>query len=209
MKNKLSFYYLFWIFMIGSVSGWVIEFFYTLIFSHVLINHSALVIGPLNVIYGFGACLLSALLYRFQDKELWKIFVVSFIAGTVLEYICSWGMELVLGFTAWDYSNDFLNINGRVCLVYSLMWGFLGIVWIRYIYPWLIKIIDLGNYEKGKKLSIILLIFLTFDTFLTVGAIIRAKEKERGIAPSNMYEKILDQTFNQDYLKNMFSNSWS
>ena len=209
MKNKLSFYYLFWIFMIGSVSGWVIEFFYTLIFSHVLINHSALVIGPLNVIYGFGACLLSALLYRFQDKELWKIFVVSFIAGTVLEYICSWGMELVLGFTAWDYSNDFLNINGRVCLVYSLMWGFLGIVWIRYIYPWLIKIIDLGNYEKGKKLSIILLIFLTFDTFLTVGAIVRAKEKERGIAPSNMYEKILDQTFNQDYLKNMFSNSWS
>lgn len=209
MKNKLSFYYLFWIFLIGSVAGWVIEFFYTLIFSHVLINHSALVIGPLNVIYGFGACLLSALLYRFQDKELWKIFVVSFITGTVLEYICSWGMELVLGFTAWDYSNDFLNINGRVCLVYSLMWGFLGIVWIRYIYPWLIKIIDLGNYEKGKKLSIILLIFLTFDTFLTVGAIVRAKEKERGIAPSNMYEKILDQTFNQDYLKNMFSNSWS
>ncbi len=209
MKNKLSFYYLFWIFLIGSVAGWVIEFFYTLIFSHVLINHSALVIGPLNVIYGFGACLLSALLYRFQDKELWKIFVVSFITGTVLEYICSWGMELVLGFTAWDYSNDFLNINGRVCLVYSLMWGFLGIIWIRYIYPWLIKVIDLGNYEKGKKLSIILLIFLTFDTFLTFGAIIRAKEKERGIAPSNMYEKILDQTFNQDYLKNMFSNSWS
>ena len=209
MKNKLSFYYLFWIFLIGSVTGWVIEFFYTLIFSHVLINHSALVIGPLNIIYGFGACLLSALLYRFQDKELWKIFVVSFIAGTVLEYICSWGMELVLGFTAWDYSNDFLNINGRVCLLYSLMWGFLGIVWIKYIYPWLIKIIDLGNYEKGKKLSIILLVFLAFDTFLTVGAIIRAKEKERGIAPSNVYEKILDQTFNQDYLKNMFSNSWS
>ncbi len=208
MKDKVSFYYLFWIFIIGSISGWIMEFFFTLIQQHTLINHSALVMGPFNIIYGFGACLLTVLLYKYRDKELWKIFVVSFLGGSILEYVCSWGMELFLGFTAWDYSHSFLNINGRICLAYSLMWGVLGIVWIKYVYPWLIRVIDLWNYEKGKRLSIILLAFLAFDSAVTVTAILRAKERERGFAPSNVYEKVLDNTFNQEYLRNMFSNNW-
>lgn len=208
MKNKLSAYYLFWIFLIGSICGWFIEFSYTLIFNHVFINHSALVIGPINAIYGFGACILTALLYHYQDAPLWKIFIISFLGGTVLEYVCSWGMDFALGFTAWDYSNSFLNINGRVCLAYSLMWGFLGIVWIKYVYPYLIKFIDLWSYQKGKRVSLILFALLALDAALTVSAVVRAKEKERGVAPGNIYESILDNTFNQDYLKNMFSNNW-
>lgn len=208
MKDKISGYYLFWIFIIGSVCGWLIEFFFTLIMQHEFINHSALVIGPLNIIYGFGACILTILLYKYQDQELWKIFAISFLGGSILEYICSWGMELFLGFTAWDYSSKFLNINGRICLLYSVMWGFLGIIWIKFIYPWLIRFIDLWDYQKGRKISIILLVFLAFDAAITVSAIFRAKEKERGVMPNNVYEKVLDDTFNQDYLKNMFSNNW-
>lgn len=207
-ENKLTPYYLFWIFMIGSVLGWVLEFFNTLINDHTFINHSALVIGPINAIYGFGACLLTAMLYHYQNKPAWQIFVVSFISGSLLEYVSSWGMELVLGFTAWDYSNMFLNINGRICLEYSLIWGFLGILWIRYIFPLLVKFIDSWSYEKGKKLSCIISIFLIFDVALTVSAVVRAKEWERGIPANNLYENILDHTFNQKYLKNMFSNSW-
>lgn len=206
--NKLTPYYLFWIFLIGSILGWVLEFFNTLIMDHTIINHSALVIGPINAIYGFGACLLTAALYHYQRSSAWQIFLVSFFWGSVLEYICSWGMELVLGFSAWNYSNMFLNINGRICLAYSLIWGFLGILWIKYIYPLFIKFIDSWNYEKGKKLSYILGIFLIFDVALTASAVVRAKEWERGIPADNVYEDILDHTFNRDYLKNMYSNSW-
>ncbi len=209
MKDKLNTYYLFWIFLIGSVFGWIIEVTFTLLKSHKFINHSALVLGPFNIIYGFGACLLTALLYRYQKKESWKIFMISFIAGSILEYICSWGMELFLGFTAWDYSNNFLNINGRVCLSYSIMWGLLGIFYIKFIYNWIIKFIDLWSYNKGKKISIFLLIFLAFDLALTVSAVARAKNKERNIPPVNVYENLLDHTFNQEYLKNMFCNNWS
>ncbi len=209
MKDKLNAYYLFWIFLIGSVFGWTIEVIFTLIKNHEFINHSALVIGPFNVIYGFGACILTALLYRYQQKPNWQIFLISFVSGSLLEYICSWGMEFVLGFTAWDYSNNFLNINGRICLSYSIMWGLLGIIYIKFIYNWLIKFIDLWSYNRGKKISLVLLIFMAFDITLTTSAVVRAKNKDRNIPPANIYENLLDHTFNEEYLKNMFSNSWS
>ena len=121
----------------------------------------------------------------------------------------SWGMEFVLGFSAWDYSNMFLNINGRVCLVMSCLWGILGIVWIKNIYPIFEKLINKVPEILGKKALIILSIFLVLDLCLTVSAVIRAKRCEKGIEPSNSYEKFLDKTFNRDYLYNMFNNSWS
>lgn len=201
-------YNLFWIFIVGCVVGWIIEGIYTFICHGLIINHSALVIGPFNVAYGLSACLLSALLVKYQNDNYIKIFLVGFLGGTVLEYIMSWGMELVLGFTAWDYSKHFLNINGRVCFTYSVFWGILAIFWIKLIYPCLIKLINKFNYHKGKKVMIGLIVFLIFDLLLTISAIYRARELEKNIPPRNWYESFLDKTFNKEYLKNMYNNSW-
>lgn len=209
MKSRLNVYYLFWIFIIGCVVGWFVEGIFSLIKWREFINHSAFVIGPFNVAYGLGAICLSALLYKFKDKNIFVIFLIGFIGGSILEYIMSWGMELVLGFTAWDYSRKPLNLNGRVCVRYSLFWGLLGIIWIKFIYPNLIKLIDKMNYKIGKRLAIILVIFLIFDGILTWLAINRARDKEKGILPKYKYEEVLDNTFNKEYLKNMYNNSWS
>lgn len=203
-----KFYYLFWIFIVGCVAGWIIEGIFTFVRYGALINHSALVLGPFNVAYGFGTCLLSILLAKYKDDNYFKIFSIGFLGGTVLEYIMSWGMELVLGFTAWDYSSKFLNINGRVCLTYSIFWGILAIFWIKLIYPYLMKLIEKIDFSFGKKIMVGLLIFLAFDILFTFSAVLRARECERGIPPQNRYERFLDKTFNQKYLKNMYNNSW-
>ncbi len=208
-KPKVGFYNMFWLFIFGCVFGWIFEVIFSLLVHGVFINHSALVIGPFNVCYGICACALTFLLYKYKDKGNIALFFISFFIGSALEYIMSWGMELVLGFSAWDYSDMFLNINGRVCLVMSILWGFLGIAWIKYIYPHIEKFINKMNKDLGNKLIIILIVFLIFDLILTVTAVLRAKEYERGIEPSNFYERFLDNTFDKDYLYNMFNNSWS
>lgn len=207
-KNGNLIYYLFWIFIIGCVFGWVVEVIFSFFKRGFFINHSAVVIGPFNMAYGLGALCLSIMLYKYQDKEWWKIFIIGFIGGSVLEYIMSWGMELVLGFTAWDYSRKPFNINGRICVRYSLFWGLLAIVWIKLIYPYLIKLIDKINVDVGKGVAIGLSIFLIFDCLLTGVAISRARDKEKGIDAKYRYEEILDKTFNKEYLKNMYNNSW-
>ena len=192
---------MFWLFLLGSILGWILEGIFTLLVDGEFINHSALVIGPFDICYGICACALTSLLYKYKDKGIPYLFLISFFLGSVLEF--------VLGFSAWDYSGMFLNVNGRVCFVMSCLWGILGIVWIHYIYPYMEKVIHKISKKAGKKWIILVCIFLLFDLALTISAIVRARDWEKGIQPRNAYEKFLDSTFNKDYLYNMFNNSWS
>ena len=201
-------YKLFYIFIITSVCGYLIELVWTLATKGVLINHSAVVIGPFNFAYGICGVALTVLLYKFKDKSYLKIFFLSFIVGSILEYIMSWGMEFVLGFTAWDYSNRPFNINGRVCLLFSIFWGALGIVWIKMLYPQMDKNLNKISPKKYKVIAIFLIIFLVCDILLTISSVDRAHEADQGIPPSNKYEEFLDNTFNSTYLKNMYNNNW-
>lgn len=208
--NKINIVKMFYIFIIGSLVGWVVEGIYTFVAFHELVNHSAVVIGPFDMAYGICFVALTLLFYKFQNINILKAFIIGFIGGTVLEYIMSLGMEIFLGFTAWDYSNYPLNINGRVCLLYSLFWGLLGIAWVKLIYPFIIKIINKFNYKIATKVAIILFVFLVFDVLLTIQARERAKKQLKGIEPKNKFEEFLDNTFNNDYLKNMYNNvEWS
>ena len=145
-----KFYKLMYIFIISSICGYFIELIWSLVTKGIFINHSAVVIGPFNFAYGICGVALTLLLYKFKDESYLKIFILSFIGGSIIEYIMSWGMELVLGFTAWDYSDNFLNINGRICLLFSIFWGFLGILWIKILYPQFDKILNKINTKIYK-----------------------------------------------------------
>ena len=201
-------YKLLYIFIITSICGYFVELVWTFITKGILINHSAVVIGPFNFAYGICGVVFTLLLYKFKDESYLKIFLLSFIGGSILEYIMSWGMELVLGFTAWDYSNNFLNINGRICLLFSIFWGGLGILWIKILYPQIEKLLNKINPKIYKITIICLTIFLLFDILLTISCVNRARDADKGIPPSNSYERFLDNTFNSKYLKNMFNNNW-
>lgn len=208
-KEKLSFHDTFYIFLFGCFFGWIVEGIWTLLKKGVLINHSALVLGPFNIVYGIGAITLTIFLYRLKDKSNFELFCSSFIIGTVLEYTLSFLMESLFGFVAWDYSKKPFNIHGRVSLQYSIFWGFLGILWIKIIYPRLKKFIDRFNKIESVKLMKITIIFLIFNSLLTIGAINRGKEFEQDIPPSNKIEEIYDTYFGVDYLNNMFNNRWN
>ena len=201
-------YDLFHIFIITSVCGYFIELIWTFLTKGIFINHSAVVIGPFNFAYGICGVVLTLLLYRFKDESYLKIFILSFIGGSILEYIMSWGMELVLGFTAWDYSDKFLNINGRICLSFSIFWGLLGILWIKILYPPIEKLLERIPPNIYKTVAICLFIFIILDILLTISCVNRARAADQGIPPNNSYESFLDNTFNSKYLKNMFNNNW-
>ena len=201
-------YDLFYIFIITSVCGYFIELIWTFLTKGIFINHSAVVIGPFNFAYGICGVVLTLLLYRFKDESYLKIFILSFIGGSILEYIMSWGMELVLGFTAWDYSDKFLNINGRICLSFSIFWGLLGILWIKILYPPIEKLLERIHPNIYKTVAICLFIFIILDILLTISCVNRARVADQGIPPNNSYESFLDNTFNSKYLKNMFNNNW-
>lgn len=206
--KKINFYNLFYIFIIASIYGWLIEVIWTLIKKGVLINHSAVVIGPFNMVYGISAVFISLFLTNYKDMSNIKLFLIGFIGGTILEYILSVLIEWYVGFPAWNYYGKFLNINGRVCLPYSLIWGFIAIIWIKYVYPFIIDFIEFLNKDVGMFMMKFLIVFLIIDIIFSYTAILRAKEYDHGIPPKNKYEEFLDNTFNTEYLTNMYNDNW-
>ncbi|MBR3180688.1 putative ABC transporter permease [Candidatus Saccharibacteria bacterium] len=206
--KKIDFVKLFYIFVLGSVVGWVFEGIFTFVVDKQILNHSAVVIGPFDFAYGICAVVLTLLFYRIPKISAVQAFIITYIAGSILEYAMSFGMEKILGFTAWDYTGKFLNINGRICFVFSCFWGLLGILWIKVIYPAIEKLLNKFDYEVANKVALFLLVFLILDTVLTISATNRAVALYNGVEPRNKYERFLDSSFNRVYLKNMYNNEF-
>ncbi len=187
--------------------GFAVETLWCLLKNGYIESRKSLVYGPLSVAYGMGGVLLTAALSKFRDSSLWKVFLISFVVGTIAEYICSLGQEIVFGSVAWDYSHLPLNINGRVCLLYSLFWGILGITWVKLIMPLTDKLIAFIPMKLSGILVWTFIAFFIFDAGLSAVAALRWNERKEGLEPSNRMEVFLDKHFPDDRMKSIYANS--
>lgn len=206
-KRDFTFFQYVWIFIAGCYGGFLVETLWCLIKNGYIESRKSLVLGHLSVAYGMGAVLLTLILVRFQQAKLWKIFLIAFVSGTVTEYICSLGQEICFGTVAWDYSHLPLNINGRVCLLYSLFWGVLGVVWVKAVIPLMRKIFDRVHLPFEKVIIWAFIAFFVFDCALSASAALRMNERAQGIAASNKVEQFLDTYYPDDKMNQIYANS--
>ncbi len=206
-KRNFTFFQYVWIFIAGCYGGFLVETLWCLIKNGYIESRKSLVLGHLSVAYGMGAVLLTLILVRFQQAKLWKIFLIAFVSGTVTEYICSLGQEICFGTVAWDYSHLPLNINGRVCLLYSLFWGVLGVVWVKAVIPLMRKIFDRVHLPFEKVIIWAFIAFFVFDCALSASAALRMNERAQGIAASNKVEQFLDTYYPDDKMNQIYANS--
>ena len=146
-------------FFIYSFIGWCLETIYAFLVLGHFVNRGFL-IGPICPIYGFGAVLLILLLKNCKGKPVSE-FIIAAFAFTVFEYIVSYALEAIFGLRWWDYSEDFMNLQGRVSLAYSIIWGALGILLIEGIHPFITKLLDKAKrHIKPKYQDIIAVVFV-------------------------------------------------
>ncbi len=206
---KFNFYHYVWIFIISCYLGYGVETLWCLIKNGYIESRQSLVLGHLSIAYGIGAVLLTLLLVHFQNSSAWKIFLVAFLSGTVVEYICSLGQEICFGSVAWDYSHLPLNINGRVCLLYSLFWGVLGLAWVKFVIPLMSKGFDKIHIPFNKAIIWAFIVFFVFDAALSASAAVRMNKREIGAEPRNQFEVFLDEHFNDEKMHEIYANSRS
>lgn len=201
-----SFYKLFWVFFIGCFVGVVVEIIWCMITKGHYESRTGLIYGPFNLVYGFGAALLSACLYRFRNRSKIFSFAGGLITGSVVEYVCSWVQEMIFGTTSWDYSNLPFNLNGRICLLYSVFWGILGVMWIKDIYPrmsrWILKIPN----KLGKGLTWALLAFMIFNTVMSGLTVLRWTNRREGVPAANGFERYLDRHYPDERMQKIYAN---
>ena len=196
-----------WVFIIGCYGGYLVETLWCLLRFGYIESRKSLVLGHLSVAYGMGAVLLTLLLVHFLKKPIWQIFIVSFLSGTVVEYICSLGQEILFGSVAWDYSDVAFNINGRVCLLYSIFWGILGVAWAKIVIPIMSKVFDKVTVPFEKVFLWAFIVFFVVDAALSASAAIRMNQREEGIVADSKFEQFLDTHFDDTTMKKIYANS--
>lgn len=202
-----NYYKFFWIFLIGCVTGVIVETLWCLCTTHHIESRTALVIGPFNPVYGFGAVLMTLIYILLKDKNNFIIFIACMIFGGIFESLCSLIQEYLFGTVSWYYDADSLGILGkRTSIVYCIFWGILGIVWIRYLYPKLQKSIEKIPNKTGIILTWILTVFLVFDICLSSAAVYRQRERRNDIPANNEIRIFLDKRYNDDILKKIYPN---
>lgn len=194
-----------YVFVIGSFLGVVIEMTYYFLKHGIIESRAGLLYGPFNVVYGVGVLILTLSLYKLKDWK--KIFVSAAILGGFTEYICSLFQEKVFETISWNYINDFLNFNGRTDLFHILSWGLLGLFYIKIIWPYMNKIIEKIPVFFGNIFLVILILFFSFNIFISSACAFRHYERQNNISAKNNFDKFLDKNYDDDYLKKIYTNT--
>ena len=160
--EKIEYHFL--IFIITSICGWIMELIYSSITLHRL-NIPGFLYGPWCPIYGTGAVIIIALC---DDKNILKRIGKIFVLTTVLEYIVSVLLEMIVGIKWWDYSNEILNINGRVSLLYSTYWVVIGLAIQKYLNPWLQKKYDKIKSKKTETIINTTMLIIALDMIISM-----------------------------------------
>lgn len=126
--DQLLFYFFFYSFL-----GFLLETIYRSIVTKSIV-FPGLLYGPYCPIYGVGALFLLVLLIPIKDNLL-LFLPAAFIIITLLEYVTGYLLEKLLNLRLWDYSSNFLNINGRISLKFSIYWTILAYFFIYFIHP--------------------------------------------------------------------------
>ena len=167
------------LFFIYSFIGWLNEVNISLFQRHKFINRGFL-IGPILPIYGCGGVFMTLALTQFKDHPI-AVFALGMMACSVLEYSTSYIMEKLFNNRWWDYSNMKFNINGRICLEFAAAFGLAGVLMIYIINPLVIPVIDLIPFNIKAITTLIAVIALVFDVFVSFGVIINLKNISNNI----------------------------
>ena len=195
---------LFYLFVIGSFIGTILETIWAFCVDGHFEMRVGMVYGPFIPVYGGGACFLTAALYKLYKLNDTLVFVISAFVGAGFEYFCSWLQEQMFGTVSWDYSDTPFNLDGRTNLMYALIWGFLGLVWVRYLYPWTAKLIEKIPKRAGAIITTFLIVFMAFNGFMSVTATTRWTQRTEGVPASNSFEEYLDEKFDNEKMEFLF-----
>lgn len=169
-----GFLLLFITFLIYSIIGWIVEIIGVYLESKTIVNRGFL-IGPYCPIYGVSCILMLMFLKKYVDDPL-ILFIVAIFICTMTEYMTSFIMEKVFKTRWWDYSHMPFNVNGRICLVNSVLFGIGGIVLLYVLNPIFNNLLLSIPIFIFYIISILLLVIFITDLLISFNIIFKLEK---------------------------------
>lgn len=198
---------LLWLFVIGAFLGDLVETLFCRVTAGVWMSRSSLVWGPFSVVWGLALVLATVLLRQEQDRSDRYLFVFGTVMGGVYEYVCSAVTEQLFGTVFWDYSKFKFNLGGRINLLYCFFWGIAAVVWMRYGYPLVEKLMTRLRSHIRRWMTLLLAVFMAANLVTSALALARYDARTSGITPQNRAEQLLDERFDDARMERVYPNA--
>ena len=205
----LNFFNLFWIFVVASVLGLLMEEIVHFLFvvPGQWQDRAGLLFGPFSPIYGCGAVLMTIFLNRFHKSNWFVIFLVAAVIGGAFEAFVSLFMQYAFGAVAWDYSNMPGSLfGGRTCLPFMACWGLLGVVWIKLLLPFMLRLVNLIPWNWRYVLTTVAACFILVDAVMTLQSLDCWYERLSGDPVDTPIQQFYDHEFNDTYMADRFQS---
>lgn len=148
-------------FFVFAFGGWCWEVLIHIVKDGVFVNRGTMH-GPWLPIYGFGGAGIVYFLNKLAKKP--GLLIASIFVGCgILEYAAHWYLEVTKGTKWWDYSNYFLNLNGRICFEGLFVFCVAGVFAVYVIGPALDNLLNKYPDKKKWPIAIALLTIFLID----------------------------------------------
>lgn len=179
---------LLWFMLIYSFAGWVLETAAGSIKSKKFVNRGFSA-GPFCLAYGVAAVLLAVFTIDLTGHPFW-LFVGCTIIGTAVEWFAGKLLERFNQHKWWDYSDKKWNFDGYICLQYSLLWGALGVLGIKFGNPIILTVVHLIPQLLQVIILLVVSIVLLLDVLMSLLAALQIK---RGFAAAEKLQHKVDR----------------
>lgn len=203
---RLGWYKWFFLFLSSSFIGCLFEMVIVWLDTGILMSRSSLLYGAVSIVWGLGALLMTLVLFPLRRYGMWAVFAGGTILGGGFEYLASLLLELAYHRLFWDYSNLPLNLEGRTNLLYAAFWGLAGVVWIYWLVPKLLRLMEKISPKGGRAVAAGLTVLFALDVALSAAAFSRMDERSRGEMPSNHLELMLDVWYDDAAMQQRYQN---
>lgn len=144
------------------------------------ITNRGFLLGPYCPIYGTTSLMMLFLLNQYKD-DFAVLFVMAVVICTIAEYITSFIMEKMFKARWWDYSHIPFNLNGRVCLSNSVLFGIGAVLLLKFIVPFIMHCLLSFPVPAFYWFSGFLLLLYIIDCCLSFNIIFKFKHTVEAI----------------------------
>ena len=163
----------FWFFLFYSFWGFCLEILFARVTHTAKQDRKCFYFLPLCPVYGLGALAILAL-PGFLSEHPFLLFLSGGAVATGAEYGMGLFYERVLGVRFWDYSHLPANLGGKVCLLFSAMWGLLSLGLVYLVHPTMERLAA----ALPQAWLVPAALFFTLDTLFTCFVLRRTRSTE-------------------------------
>lgn len=198
------------LFIIYSVLGWIVETLTCSLLQKKWVKDRGFLMGPYCPIYGTGA--LAMILFLSQYKhDLLTFFILAIVYASIIEYFVSYLLEKLFKARWWDYTDKKFNVNGRICLSNCVLFGFMGILVVYFVQPFLFNLLSYIPKPYFIAVALVIFVFFLIDIIISFSIISKLKLNLQNIRKDSSSEiadavnKVLNQNKKQyQHLYNSF-----